>query len=84
MSDHDNSLNMIRTEVEEEYIEEMKQSKDKADKMFKKRLLDKENLWQQKFEEIEQEITDLNEAHRTELKIEKERIEQRLREQLRT
>ena len=48
--------------------------------MFKKRLQDKEELWQQKFDEIEQEISDLNEAHRNELKMEKEKLEARLKE----
>ena len=45
---------------------------------------DKESQWQAKFEEIEQEITELNESHRQELKNEKERLETRLREQLRS
>jgi hypothetical protein len=64
-------------------MEELRESREKADKVFKKKLSDKESLWQAKFEEIEKEITDMTEAHRLEMKSERDRIENRLREQLR-
>jgi len=70
--------------MEDDAQEEMRLAKEKADKQFKKRLQDKENLWQAKFEEIEQEISDLNEAHRVEIKNEKERWEARLGGQMRS
>jgi hypothetical protein len=70
--------------MEDDAQEELRLAKEKADKQFKKRLQDKENLWQAKFEEIEQEIADLNEAHRVEIKNEKERWEARLGGQMRS
>jgi len=70
--------------MEDDAQEEMRLAKEKADKQFKKRLQDNENLWQAKFEEIEQEISDLNEAHRVEIKNEKERWEARLGGQMRS
>lgn len=75
---------MLRSQMEDDAQEEMRLAKEKADKQFKKRLQDKENLWQAKFEEIEQEISDLNEAHRVEIKNEKERWEARLGGQMRS
>ena len=75
---------MLRGQMEDDAQEEMRLAKEKADKQFKKRLQDKENLWQAKFEEIEQEIADLNEAHRVEIKNEKERWEARLGGQMRS
>jgi F0F1-type ATP synthase membrane subunit b/b' len=75
---------MLRSQMEDDAQEELRLAKDKADKQFKKRLQDKENLWQAKFEEIEQEVADLNEAHRVEIKNEKERWEARLGGQMRS
>ena len=75
---------MLRGQMEDDAQEELRLAKEKADKQFKKRLQDKENLWQAKFEEIEQEIADLNEAHRVEIKNEKERWEARLGGQMRS
>ena len=83
-AEHQNELNMLRGQMEDDAQEEMRLAKEKADKQFKKRLQDKENLWQAKFEEIEQEIADLNEAHRVEIKNEKERWEARLGGQMRS
>ena len=74
-AEHQNELNMLRGQMEDDAQEELRLAKEKADKQFKKRLQDKENLWQAKFEEIEQEIADLNEAHRVEIKNEKERLD---------
>ena len=76
----ESKMNLLRQELEEEGMEELKASKEKADRQFKKRLQDKENLWQSKFEDIEQEIEELNDAHRQEIKMEKTKIEARLRE----
>jgi len=83
IQEHENQMNQLRNQLEDESMEELRASKEKADKQFKKRLQDKESLWQAKFEEIEKEITDLNEAHRIEIKSERERIETRVREQVR-
>jgi len=73
---------MLRSTIDDEYMDEQKQTKEKNEKLFKKRLQDKEALWQEKFSEIEAEISMLTEAHREELKLEREKIETRLREQL--
>lgn len=36
--DHENNLNTLRNQLEDEALEEQRQTKEKADKLFKKRL----------------------------------------------
>lgn len=80
LTEHEDELNLLKQQLEEEFQAERQDAKDKSDRLWKKKLQDKETLWQGKFEEIEKEIEDLTEAHRQELRQEKQRIESRLRE----
>ena len=54
---------MVKQQYEEQALQEKQDVKDKCERLFKKRLQDKEAVWQKKFEDIEEEINDLNQAH---------------------
>lgn len=50
--------------MEDEYVDDQRETKEKHDKLLKKRLLDKENLWQSKLDDLESEMETLSEAHK--------------------
>ena len=61
-------------QIEEDFQEEMRTTKEKIERTWKKKVQDKDGQWEGKFDELEQEMNLLRETHRHELKAERQRV----------
>eukprot|EP00347_Sterkiella_histriomuscorum_P011245 403373188 len=83
IQEHESGIEQMKREFEEVVEKEIKITKEKQEKVMKRKLDEKQSENVQKLEEMENEIALIRNSHQIEIKKEKERLELRLRDQLR-
>jgi hypothetical protein len=82
--EHETALEEKHKESELEKEAEVKAVKERTEKLWKKKLDDRETVLEQRLNELDAEMTKIREKHHEDLKRERERTEIRIRENIRT
>ena len=83
VSDHENTLGSHQKESEIEREAELRAQKEKIEKQWRKKSDDREKVLEERLNEIDKEMNDMRQRHSEDIKLERERTENRVKENIR-
>ena len=83
VSDHESALSSLQKESEIEKEAELRAQKEKIEKQWRKKLDDREKALEERISEVDTEMNNMRQRHNEDIRFEKERTENRVRENIR-